>query len=108
MTQERAQTLIDLAEEHGFEIWSAVGGCFRGTALVGMGRIGEGLPLIENGIRIYRGLKSPPVFLPVLLYFWADAYGAAGRPADGLGLLMKPSRLRRRARVRPWRQSSSV
>lgn len=87
IAQERAQALLELSEKHGFRIWSAVGSCLRGTALAGMGRADEGLPLIEHGLTTYRGLRTPPVFLPLLLHFCAGAYIMASRPRDGLSLL---------------------
>jgi len=82
--KECGQAVLELAEEHGFQIWSAVGTCLRGAALVGMGSTEKGLALIEEGMNAYRGLKTPPVFWPMLLYLCAGAYGAASRPEDGL------------------------
>ncbi len=41
----------------------------------------------EQGLKAYRGLKTPPVFWPLLLHLCAGAYGAASRPKDGLPLL---------------------
>jgi predicted ATPase len=87
VAQERAQALIDSAEEHEFQIWGAVGTCLRGAALVGLGSFNEGLTLIERGMNASRGPKTPPVFWPSLLYLQAEAYGAAARPEDGLPLL---------------------
>jgi predicted ATPase len=84
IAHERAQAVLNLAEEHGFQIWSAVGNCLRGAALVGMGSIETGLALIEQGMNTYRVLKSPPVFWPLLLYLCAGAYRAASRPEEGL------------------------
>jgi predicted ATPase/class 3 adenylate cyclase len=84
IAQERAEAVLNIAEEHGFQIWSAVGTCLRGAALVGMGSIETGLALTEQGMNTYRVLKSPPVFWPLLLYLCAGAYRAALRPADGL------------------------
>jgi predicted ATPase len=78
---------VELAETYGFQIWSAVGSCLRGAALVNLGRIAEGLVLTEQGLKAYRGLKTPPVFWPLLLHLCAGAYGAASRPKDGLSLL---------------------
>jgi tetratricopeptide (TPR) repeat protein len=85
--QECGQAVLQLAEEHGYQIWSAVGACLRGAALVGMGSTEKGLALIEQGLNAYRGLKTPPVFWPLLLYLCAAAYGAASRPQDGLLLM---------------------
>ena len=87
IAQERAQAVLKLADEHGFQIWSAVGSCLRVAALVGMGSTDEGLALIEQGLNAYRGLKTPPVFWPLLLHLCARAYLTASRPEDGLLLI---------------------
>jgi predicted ATPase/class 3 adenylate cyclase len=93
IAEERTREVVDLAEEHGFPIWGAVASCVRGAAMVGLGRTDEGLALIEGGVSVYRGLKSPPVFWPDLLQLLAGAYGATGRPADGLPLLDSAMRI---------------
>ncbi len=85
--QESAQNVLELAEAHGFQIWNAVGLCLQGAALVGKGSTEKGLVLIEQGMNAYRGLKTPPVFWPLLLHLCAGAYGAASRPQDGLRLM---------------------
>jgi predicted ATPase len=85
--RDSAQTVLKLAETHGFQIWSAIGSCLLGAALVNTGGIDQGLALIEQGLNAYRGLKTPPVFWPLLLHLCAGAYGAASRPEDGLPLL---------------------
>jgi len=87
IAEERARTLLELSTTHGFQIWSAIGSCLMGTAWVGLGSIEKGLLLIEQGLNTYRGLKTPPVFWPLLLHLCADAYGVAARPNDGLLLL---------------------
>ena len=85
--QAGARTLMDLAAEYDFQIWSAVAACVSGVVMVGKGDIEAGIARIEPAMTVYRGLKSPPVFLPFLLQMQAVAYGAAGRPADGLLLV---------------------
>jgi adenylate cyclase len=87
VAHERGQAVLNLAEDHGFHIWSAIGTCLRGAALVNMGSIEMGLALVEKGIESYRELKTPPVFWPLLLYLCAGAYGAASRPEKGLVLM---------------------
>jgi predicted ATPase len=82
-----ARALMDLAAEHDFQIWSAVAACLRGAAMVGTGAIDEGLALIEPGMTLYRELKTPPAFWPMLLSLHADAYRAASRPSGGLPLV---------------------
>jgi tetratricopeptide (TPR) repeat protein len=85
--QESGQAVMELAEAHGFQIWNAVGSCLRGAGLVGMGSIDQGLALIEQGTKAYRGLKTPPIFWPLLLHLCAGGYGAASKPEEGLTLL---------------------
>ena len=87
ITQECAEAVRAIAEQHGFQIWSAASTCLYGAALVGLGSAEKGLTLIEEGLVAYRGLKTPPVFLPILLYLCAGAYRAAYRPEEGLRLL---------------------
>jgi tetratricopeptide (TPR) repeat protein len=87
VAHERGQAVLNLAEEHGFHIWSAIGTCLRGAALINMGSIEMGLALVEKGMEAYRGLKTPPVFWPLLLYLCAGAYRAASMPEKGLVLM---------------------
>ena len=87
IAHEQALAVLDLAQEHGFQIWSAVGTCLRGAALAGTDSFEMGLALIEQGLNAYRGLKTPPIFWPLLLHLCAGAYGAASRPDVGLTLL---------------------
>jgi predicted ATPase/class 3 adenylate cyclase len=82
-----AQKLMDIAAEHDFLIWSTLASCVNGAATVGKGEIEAGLALIEPALTVYRGLRTPPVFWPLLLSMQAGAYSAAGRPADGLLLI---------------------
>jgi tetratricopeptide (TPR) repeat protein len=87
IARDSAEAVLELAETYGFRIWSAVGSCLCGAALVNIGRIDDGLVLAEQGLKAYRGLQTPPVFWPLLLHLCAGAYGAASRPQDGLPLL---------------------
>jgi predicted ATPase len=87
IARRSAQVLLELAEAHGFHIWSAVGSCLLGAAMVNLEEIDRGLGLIEEGLNTYRGLKTPPVFWPMLLHLCAEAYTVASRPKEGLLLL---------------------
>ncbi len=84
---DRAMGVLDVAHEHELPIWKALGHCLRGAANTGMGRFDEGLAEIRQGLDLYQGLKTPPVFWPLLLSVQAGAYARSGRPADGLGLI---------------------
>lgn len=81
---DRAVGLLEIADEHDFRIWTAAGGCLLGAAQVGLGRFEEGLANIREGTDRYQGLRSPPVFWPMLLYLDAGASHRAGRHAAGL------------------------
>jgi hypothetical protein len=52
-----------------------------------MGQGEEGLAQIRQGIDLYQGLKTPPVFWPLVLFIQAGAHAQAGRAADGLALI---------------------
>ena len=67
--RDSAEAVLELAEAHGFHIWSAVGSCLLGAALVNTERMIEGLASIEQGLNAYRGLKTPPVFWPCFSIF---------------------------------------
>jgi tetratricopeptide (TPR) repeat protein len=84
---DRAVGLMEIADEHDFRIWTAAGSCLLGAAQVGLGRFEEGLANIRDGTDLYQGLRSPPVFWPMLLFIEAGACLSAGRPADGVGPL---------------------
>ena len=84
---DRAVRLLQVADEHDLQIWKALGRCLLGAANTGIGDPEAGLAQIRDGVDLYRGLKTPPVFWPLLLYVQAEAYARAGRPADGLGMI---------------------
>jgi tetratricopeptide (TPR) repeat protein len=87
IARESAQALLELAETHGFRIWNAVGSCLLGVALEDLGSVDKGLALIEQGLKAYQGLKTPPVFWPMLLHLCAGAYLAASKPEAGLQMM---------------------
>jgi hypothetical protein len=82
---DRALSLRELADEYGFQIWTAAGGSLLGAAQVALERFDEGLANVREGLDLYQGLRSPPVFWPMLLFVSARACHQAGRPADGIG-----------------------
>jgi adenylate cyclase len=87
--QERAQAVLEIAEEHEFQVWRAVATCLHGAALAGMGQPEEGLAQVQQGIHQYQVLNTPPVFWPQLLYVQAEVYGQEGKPEEGLATLDK-------------------
>jgi predicted ATPase len=87
LVQGRVQAVLDITEKHEFQIWRAVATCLHGAALAGMGWAEEGLMQNNRGMDLYQGLKTPPVFWPLLLLIRAGVCGQAGRPEEGLALL---------------------
>jgi predicted ATPase/class 3 adenylate cyclase len=87
LVRERAVGVLQVAEDHDFPIWRALGTCLLGAANSGMGRFEAGLAQVRQGIDLYQGLKTPPVFWPLLLFVQAGAHAQAGRAADALALI---------------------
>lgn len=85
--RERTTATLELAEEHGYEVWRAVALVLQGTALIALGRPEEGLTRGDQGIALYRELSTPPVFWPFILSIRARGFGLAGRLTDALDLI---------------------
>ena len=85
--EEYANAVLEIAEEHEYQVWEAVGSCLRGAALADMGQPEEGLTLGRIGMDLYQVLNTPPVFWPLILYLQAEIYNQAGRPEQGLSLV---------------------
>jgi predicted ATPase/class 3 adenylate cyclase len=85
--RDRAVGVLDVADEHDLEIWRALGTCLLGAAKTELGHSEEGLAEIREGLGLYQGLRTPPVFWPLLLYVRAGACARSERPAEGLGLI---------------------
>jgi tetratricopeptide (TPR) repeat protein len=87
LAKERAQAMLAVAEEHGFQIWESLATMLLGAAQTALGQPEEGLAKIEQAFARYQGLKNPPVFYPQLIGMRATAFAQVGRPAEGLKLL---------------------
>ena len=81
---QQATGLLEIADEHRFPVWTATGRCLLGSAQVALGRHEEGLASIRGGMEQYRGIRSPLVFWPMLLFVDALARHGAGRHAEAL------------------------
>lgn len=84
LAHERSSGVLDVAEEHDYQTWRALAVALQGVAMVGLGRSEEGLARAARGVALYQGLKTPPVFWPLLHSIEAGAFGLAGRAAEGL------------------------
>jgi predicted ATPase/class 3 adenylate cyclase len=81
---ERASGVLEIAEEHDYQVWRALALVLQGVAMTGLGRPEEGLARSDQGITLYQGLETPPVFWPLLLSVRARGFALGHRPADGL------------------------
>jgi class 3 adenylate cyclase/predicted ATPase/DNA polymerase III delta prime subunit len=88
----RADTLIAVADEHGFPFHRAVGTLYRGWALAGSGQTGQGIALLEAGLAAYRATGAV-TDVPFYLILLADAEGSAKELDEGLGHLAEARRL---------------
>jgi predicted ATPase len=87
LARDRSQEVLEIAGEHDFQVWGAVATCLHGAALAGMNQAEEGLILVRRGIDSYQGLKTPPVFWPLLLFIQAEVCRLAGKYEMGLSVL---------------------
>jgi len=85
--EECASAVLEIAKEHEYQVWEAVGNCLRGAAMAGMGRPEEGLALGRTGMDLYQLLNTPPVFWTLILYLQAEIYNLTGKPEQGLTLV---------------------
>jgi hypothetical protein len=87
IVRERAVALLNLVDEHDFPIWRALGLCLLGAANSGLGRPNEGLVEIGRGLDLYQGLRTPPVFWPLVRFVHAGVQAQAGQAEAGLALI---------------------
>ena len=84
LVHERASEVLQISEDHDYQVWQALALIFQGVSMTAFGRHDEGLALSDRGIDLYQDLTTPPVFWPLLLSVRARGFDMAGRPADGL------------------------
>jgi predicted ATPase/transcriptional regulator with XRE-family HTH domain len=87
LVRDRAVGVLDVVDEHELQIWRAVGTILLGAARTGLGGFEEGLADIHDGIALYQGLTTPPVFWPLLLFLRAGACAQSGQPGEGVSLI---------------------
>jgi class 3 adenylate cyclase/predicted ATPase len=85
-TAALAADLLPLAAQHGSAVGTANATMLRGWARVMLGRSAEGLDDLREGLRLWRETGSR-LFVPYRLGIVADAFAAAGRREEALGLL---------------------
>ncbi len=85
--QAHARRVLEVARSRDYRIWIAVGLTLDGVGDVALGDVDRGLARTEEGVAMYEGIQTPPVFWPVLLGLRANACQLAGHHGDALSLL---------------------
>ena len=83
----RAAELLDVIADRDFPIWRALGTCLAGVADALLGRGEEGLRQFDEGLAMYRGMKTPPAFWPGLRLLRTMCLAAAGRIPEAAALV---------------------
>jgi tetratricopeptide (TPR) repeat protein len=93
IAHERASAVVRIAEDHDYQIWTAIGLTLQGVTMAALGDPEKGLAQTEQGIALYENLRTPPVFWPALLELRAYACALAGRPTEALDVLDQAANL---------------
>jgi predicted ATPase len=83
---ERAEELVEVTIEQGFQFWVARGTIYRGWAKVKIGDVTEGVSLLRSGLAAYRATGAEAL-CPLFMSHLAGACEIAGRIAEGLAQL---------------------
>jgi tetratricopeptide (TPR) repeat protein len=81
-----ADELVSVSSEQGWAQGRAWGNLFRGWCIALMGDAAAAIPLLIEGLSVYRRLGIS-AGMPMFLTSLAEAYGMAGQPAAGLARL---------------------
>jgi predicted ATPase/class 3 adenylate cyclase len=84
---DRAASALHAAETADLPIWRALATCLLGAATSARGRPEEGLRQMTDGLNQYEGLRTPPVFWPMIRFMQAAAHVDAGTPELGFELI---------------------
>jgi predicted ATPase len=84
--QAHVEALLNLATEHGFARYVALGVLFRGRELATQGQGAEGITQMRQGLAAVRATGTV-LGLPRFLAWLAEAYGQIGQAEEGLRLL---------------------
>jgi predicted ATPase len=100
--KERAEALMAVSLDEGFQLWAAGGAIMLGWALSALGSLEEGIEGMQRGITDWRatGAELP---VPYYLSLLAEAYGRSGRPGQGLELLEEALEASNRSGEAWWR-----
>ena len=78
LSQQHAQTAVELAEEHGLELWAAVARIHQAWAAVAQGNAEEGTIRLRRELAVYESTGAR-VWRPLFLGLFADALAKTKR-----------------------------
>ena len=81
---ERSTRVLEIAEEHDYQVWRALAMVFVGVSMAALGDRDEGMAVSDRGLGLYQHLTTPPVFWPLILSVRVRGFAMAGRPAEGI------------------------
>ena len=100
-TQERAETVVALAREQGFPVWSALATLYHGWALAQQGLEKEGASELHQGMAAYRA-SGAGLGLPYQLARLAEVYERTGQVQEGLSALTEALAATEKTGDRRW------
>jgi len=87
-----ADEVLSITSDQGFPLWFGYGNIMRGWCLGAVGQPVEGIPLILQGLAIWRATGAN-LGVPFLLTTLAEVYGIAAQPEEGLTRLAEATKL---------------
>ena len=84
---ERAESSLRVAETSDLPLWRALATVLLGAATSAQGRPEEGIRRMAEGLDQYQGLRTPPVFWPLIRWMQAAAHVDVGTPGPGFPLI---------------------
>ncbi len=85
--RDRALDVLAVAEANDLPIWRALGHVLLGAASSALGDPATGRREVADGLDQYQGLRTPPVFWPMVRYLEAGVLLEAGEPARAIPLV---------------------
>ena len=84
---ERAESALRVAETSDLALWRALATVLLGAATSAQGGHAEGIRRMADGIDQYQGLRTPPIFWPMLRWMQAAAHVDAETPGPGFPMI---------------------
>lgn len=82
-----ARELRAVADENEYVLWSTISTVLEGVGRTGLGEMEKGVEMTEEGVKLYQGLTTPPVFWPLVLGLRAGVHAMAGNLPRALELI---------------------